>query len=200
MAKGGARVGAGRKANSGAFGEKTVAKRIPMSLLSGIEWLIDSWKQEKNKDSFQFVAKNVKNLGLLPSNPIHLPFFESRVSAGYPSPVDDNLEASLDLNQHLIENPATTFLVKTSGDSMKNVGINSNDILVVDRSIEPKHSSIVIAALNGELTVKRLHIEGKNITLKAENPEYPSIQITEEMDFVIWGVVTSVIHEFKNGF
>jgi DNA polymerase V len=195
MAKGGARVGAGRKANSGAFGEKTVAKRIPVSLVNGIEWLIDSWKEEKSKDSLQFV---VKNLARFRSNPIHLPLFESRVSAGYPSPADDNLEASLDLNQHLIENPNTTFLVKTSGDSMKNAGINSNDILVVDRSIEPKHSSIVIAALNGELTVKRLHIEGKNITLKAENPEYPSIIITEEMDFLIWGVVTSVIHEFRN--
>ncbi len=80
---------------------------------------------------------------------------------------------------------------------MINSGINNNDILVVDRSLEPKHGDIVIAALNGELTVKRLHCKGGKVTLRPENPAYPTIDVTEEMEFTIWGVVTSVIHQYK---
>ena len=80
---------------------------------------------------------------------------------------------------------------------MIQAGIHNNDILIVDRSLEPKHGSIIIAALNGELTVKRLHLEGQKIALKPENPSYSSLIVTEEMEFLIWRVVTSVIHEFK---
>lgn len=183
MSKGGARPGAGRKPNSGVYGEKTVAKRIPVSLLPDIEL---------------FIAYQKRGEAL--SHPqLQLPLFSSRVSAGFPSPADDFLEAALDLNQHLIQHPAATFFVRTSGDSMIGVGIHNNDILVVDRSLEAKNGSIVIAVVNGELTVKRLLIHGKNMTLKPENPNYPDLTITEEMAFQIWGVVTSVIHEFKGG-
>jgi len=87
--------------------------------------------------------------------------------------------------------------VRASGDPMIEAGIHNNDILVVDRLLEAKNGSIVIAAVNGELTVKRLHINRKNMTLKPENSNYPGLEITEEMAFQIWGVVTSVIHEFK---
>jgi len=183
MAKGGARPGAGRKVNSGIYGEKTVAKRIPVSLMPDIDQLIKSWKEREAK----------------PYPKLHLPLFASRVSAGFPSPADDFLENALDLNQHLIQHPAATFFVRTSGDSMIEAGIHNNDILVVDRSLEAKNGSIVIAVVNGELTVKRLHIQGKTMTLKPENPHYPDLTITEEMAFQIWGVVTSVIHEFKGG-
>ena len=181
MTKGGARPGAGRKVNSGIYGEKTVAKRIPVSLMSDIDQLIKSWKGKPAK----------------PYSKLHLPLFSSRVSAGFPSPADDFLETALDLNQHLIQHPAATFFVRTSGDSMIEAGIHNGDILVVDRSLEAKNGSIVIAVVNGELTVKRLHIQGNTMILKPENPNYPNLEITEEMAFQIWGVVTSVIHEFK---
>jgi DNA polymerase V len=183
MSKGGARPGAGRKANSGAYGEKTVAKRIPLSLVPGVEQFITSWKLRQ-------AASHIE---------LKLPLFAGRVSAGFPSPADDFLESALDLNQHLIQHPAATFFVRTSGDSMTGAGIHNNDILVVDRSLEAKSGSIVIAVVNGELTVKRLYKNGNIMTLKAENPHYPDLEITEEMAFQIWGVVTSVIHEFKGG-
>ncbi|MBM3468771.1 MAG: translesion error-prone DNA polymerase V autoproteolytic subunit [Alphaproteobacteria bacterium] len=127
------------------------------------------------------------------------PFYAHRISAGFPSPADDFLETALDLNQYLIRHPAATFFVKVAGDSMIQAGIHNNDILVVDRSLEAKSGAIVIAVVNGELTVKRLRMEGQKVILKPENPDYPSLTITEEMAFSIWGVVTSVIHEFKGG-
>lgn len=196
MTRGGARHGAGRKANSGAFGEKTVAKRIPASLVEGIEQLIDTYKGRKNKNNLKLDAKSMKNVGLMSASNLNLPLFESRVAAGFPSPADDHLEASLDLNQHLIKHPAATFFVRASGESMINAGINDNDILVVDRSLNPKHGDIVIAVLNGELTVKRLNLKGKNLVLQPENPQYPPIEVSEDMDFLIWGVVTSVVHQY----
>jgi len=124
------------------------------------------------------------------------PLYSSHVKAGFPSPADDYIEDMLDLNQHLIKHPASTFIVKVSGDSMKEAGIVSGSLLVVDRSIEPIHGKIVVAALNGELTVKRLSITNDKVQLVAENPDYPAISITEELDMVVWGVVTSMIQEF----
>lgn len=123
-----------------------------------------------------------------------VPFYQQAISAGFPSPAEDEIAAKLDLNDLLIKHPAATFFLRVSGLSMVKAGISHNDILVVDRSIEPVHGKIVIAALNGELTVKRLHVQGKRIQLVAENEGYPAIDITEEMEMCIWGVVTSVIH------
>lgn len=126
-----------------------------------------------------------------------LPLYLSHVSAGFPSPADDYVERTLDLNQHLIEHPAATYFVKASGNSMINAGIHSGDILIVDRSLTPKDKSIVIAALNGELTVKRLRkIKGK-IQLLAENDQYQPIEIEEESSLEIWGVVIYVIHSLR---
>jgi DNA polymerase V len=123
-----------------------------------------------------------------------LPLFSSLVRAGFPSPADDYIECKLDLNTHLIQHPSATFFVKAAGDSMKNAGIDSGDMLIVDRSLEATHGKIVIAAINGELTVKRLsHQQGK-IQLLAENPDYEPILITDDLELVIWGVVTYVIH------
>lgn len=196
MARGGARPGAGRKANSGVFGEQTVAKRIPASLVNDVEQFIHSLKEEKQKMKIKMGA-NLKELGSIYQSSLSLPLFSSRVQAGFPSPADDHLETTLDLNQHLIPHPAATFFVRASGESMINAGINNEDILVVDRSLEPKSGDIIIAALNGELTVKRLQVRGKQVALKPENPEYPLIEITEDIDFLIWGVVTSVVHQYK---
>ncbi|MBX9805339.1 MAG: translesion error-prone DNA polymerase V autoproteolytic subunit [Alphaproteobacteria bacterium] len=195
MGRGGSRPGAGRKVNSGIFGEKTVAKRIPISLVDDVEKFIHSLKGKTNKNRFKFEPM-LQEWGPINSSNLNLPLFESRVSAGFPSPADDREEDSLDLNQHLIQHPAATFFVRASGESMINAGINNNDILIVDRSLEPKHGDIIIAALNGELTVKRLHLKGKMVTLMPDNPDYPAIEITEEINFLIWGVVTSVVHQY----
>jgi DNA polymerase V len=122
------------------------------------------------------------------------PLFLSSVKAGFPSPADDYLDKKLDLNEYLIKHPASTFFVKVKGDSMIGAGINSGDILIVDRSIEPKHHKIVVAILNGEFTVKRLHKKRDQIVLLAENAQYQPIEIKSGMDFEIWGVVMHVIH------
>lgn len=124
-----------------------------------------------------------------------LPLFSSRVSAGFPSPADDFLERKLDLNEHLIKHPAATFFVRATGDSMIGAGIHSGDLLVVDRSLTPRNDHIVIAVLEGELTVKRLCQKAGRVFLVAENKEYKPIEVTEENNFNVWGVVTSVIHD-----
>lgn len=123
-----------------------------------------------------------------------LPLFTGKVAAGFPSPADDYVEKTLDLNELLIQKPAATFFVRAQGESMLGAGIHPNDILVVDRSIEPVPGKVVICALNGELTVKRLERDGEQWKLKAENPAYADIAVHEELDMVVWGVVTNVIH------
>ena len=120
-----------------------------------------------------------------------IPLFGDRVSAGFPSPASDYLEAQLDLNAHLINSPSSTFFVRVSGDSMQGRGIFTGDLLVVDRSITPKNGQVIIAALNGELTCKTL--DTKNRCLVAANRRYVSIPITEESEFSIEGVVTASI-------
>jgi DNA polymerase V len=121
--------------------------------------------------------------------------FETRVSAGFPSPAADYEEDKLDLNKHLIKHPAATFFVRAIGDSMVKAGIHCGDLLVVDRSLEPRDRSVVIAVVNGELTVKRIRIRKKKITLEPENNNYSAQEINEDMEFEVWGVVTNVIHK-----
>ena len=125
---------------------------------------------------------------------LSLPLFSCKVAAGFPSPADDYIEKSLDLNELLVQKPAATFFVRAQGESMLGAGIHPNDILVVDRSIDPVPGKIVICALNGELTVKRLERHNGQWQLKAENPAYADIVIYEALEMVIWGVVTNVIH------
>jgi DNA polymerase V len=119
------------------------------------------------------------------------------ISAGLPTPADDYIDWLLDLNELLIKNPPATFFVKVAGDSMTGAGINSGDTLIVDRSIEAANGKIVIAVVNGELTVKRLLKSNNSYRLIAENPNYAPLEINEESQFEIWGVVTSVIHQFE---
>ena len=125
---------------------------------------------------------------------IVLPFFETRLRAGFPSPADDYLDKQLDLHELLVEHPEATFFVRVEGDSMVEAGMHSGDILVVDRSLSPKNNKIIVALLNGEFTVKRLKLEGEKIYLVAENRYYSPLEVTEESDFQVWGVVTYVIH------
>ncbi len=124
-----------------------------------------------------------------------LPIFETGVKAGFPSPAEEELCAPLNLNEHLIPHPSSTFLVRVQGDSMQGAGIYSGDILVVDKSLQPAHGKIIVALLNGEFTVKRLLIGKNEIILHAENPSYPPIQVQSIHDFVVWGIVTYVIHK-----
>lgn len=120
--------------------------------------------------------------------------FMATVPAGFPSPAADYEEGKLDLNRHLIRNPAATFFVRVTGDSMVKAGIHNGDLLVVDRSLEPRDKNVVIAVVNGELTVKRIRIRKNGLTLEAENEAYQSQEINDEIEFEVWGVVTNVIH------
>ena len=123
------------------------------------------------------------------------PFFLDSVSAGFPSPATDYMETKLDLNEYLIKHPTATYIVKAKGHSMNNAGISSGDLLIVDRSITPRNNSIVIASIFGDLTVKKLKKRDQSLFLISANSEYPSIQIKEEMECFVWGVVTYVIHK-----
>ena len=122
-----------------------------------------------------------------------LPVFSSRVPAGFPSPAEDHIEGKLDLNQHLIRRPAATFIVRASGESMRDAGIFDADLLIVDRSLTPVAGDVVIAVLRGELTVKRLARSGPNTwRLAAANASFPDLPVDED-GCEIWGVVTSSI-------
>jgi DNA polymerase V len=122
------------------------------------------------------------------------PLFLERVSAGFPSPADDYLEGNLDLNQHLIKHPAATFFVRVTGDSMLGAGIHSGDLLIVDRSLEPQDGQIVIAAVDGELTVKKLSKRNGTLMLLSENDQYKPLEIRPDQSCEVWGVVTNVVH------
>ena len=124
-----------------------------------------------------------------------LPLFSGGVSAGFPSSYEGQEQESLDLNKYLIKTPAATFFVRVKGNSMEGASIMHDDILVVDRSLTAQDGKIVVAILNNEFTVKRLKVRGLKYYLAAENPAYKEIEITEEMDFAIWGSVTFVIHK-----
>lgn len=123
------------------------------------------------------------------------PLYATRVQAGFPSPADDYMDRSLDLNEHLIKHPAATFYCEVSGDSMMEVGIFNGDLLIVDRSLKPRHGDIVLAALNGDLTCKMLDMHNKR--LLAANKKYPAIPIHEGSDFMIEGVVTNSIRRHR---
>ncbi len=167
---GGARKGAGRPHEISKFGCKTIPMRVP-------EHMVD--------EILEFIA----------SESYSLPLYSSNVAAGFPAVADEHVVKQLDLNKYLINSPPATFLVRDSGDSMIGAGIHSGDILVVDRSVSAANNKIVIASIDGFLTVKRLVKNGANVTLKAENDKYPNIELEDNNELVIWGVVTSVIHK-----
>lgn len=182
---GGYRSGAGRPKGTGKYGEKTCPVRVPVSLLSEVEALV---AQKMHPEAFSNAVDN-----LIPF-PTAIPLYATRVAAGFPSPADDYVERHLDLNEYLVKRPAATFFVRVEGDSMINAGIHENDILVVDRSVKPTDGKIIIAVVNGELTVKRLSDKPGHLCLLPENPRYKPIEITEAVEFSIWGVVKHVLH------
>jgi DNA polymerase V len=131
------------------------------------------------------------------SKSVLLPLYLSRVCAGFPSPADDYIDQEIDVTKHLIKNPLATFIVHAEGDSMIDAGIYSGDALIVDRSLQPRHNSVVIACIEGELTVKKLVFQNGKLYLAAANPNYPAIEIREGDELTIWGVVTKNIHNLE---
>jgi DNA polymerase V len=126
---------------------------------------------------------------------VPLPLVTARISAGFPSPAEDYIDKKLDLNDYLIRHPAASFFVRVEGNSMINAGIHNGDLLIVDRALEPADGKIVIALVNGEMTVKRISKKAGRLYLLPENDAFKPLEITEGSEFQVWGVVTSVIHK-----
>ncbi|MDD5279047.1 LexA family transcriptional regulator [Acidithiobacillus sp.] len=124
------------------------------------------------------------------------PLYISKVAAGMPSPADDYVEKTLDLNEYCLPNSEASFFLKVSGNSMTGAAIHDGDILVVDRSIAPQSGQVVIAMLDGEMTVKRLMRKGHKVLLQPENPDYPTITVSPDQDFSVLGTVIFVVHKF----
>ena len=130
------------------------------------------------------------------SKPI-IPLAKETVSAGFPSPAEDHIEIGIDLNRYLIKNPISTFFLRVSGNSMNNAGIYNNDLLIIDRSINPIPGNIVVALLDGEFTLKRLVKKQNSYYLKADKENYPAINLYEYIEIQIWGVAIYSIHELQ---
>ena len=125
-----------------------------------------------------------------------IPLLNDSVSAGFPSPADDYTEENIDLNEHLISNPFSTFFLRVKGESMINAGIKDKDLIIVDKSLIAKPGDIVIAMIDGEFTIKRLSIKNDELYLKAENHNYPDFRFKNHIDVQIWGVVIYSIHSY----
>ena len=125
-----------------------------------------------------------------------IPLLNDSVSAGFPSPADDYTEENIDLNEHLISNPFSTFFLRVKGDSMINAGIKDKDLIIVDKSLIAKPGNIIIAMIDGEFTIKRLSIKNDELYLKAENHNYPDFRFKNHIDVQIWGVVIYSIHSY----
>ena len=136
-------------------------------------------------DSFDSTTKKFK-----------IPLLTDSVSAGFPSPADDYTEENIDLNEHLICNPFSTFFLRVKGDSMINAGIKDKDLIIVDKSLTARPGNIIIAMIDGEFTIKRLSIKNNELYLKAENHNYPDFRFKNHIDVQIWGVVIYSIHSY----
>ena len=147
------------------------------------------------------VAVEIDRSFLQPPQPLrtqrtaqHLPLAEERVAAGFPSPADDYVDVGIDLNDQLIRHPTSTFFLRVSGDSMTGAGIHDGDLLVVDRSLDPRPGRVVVAVLDGGFTLKRLMSHQGRLRLEAANPSYPALDLQSCNDVQIWGVAIHVIH------
>jgi DNA polymerase V len=146
--------------------------------------------------NYLYNSKELKILAPDTSSKMELPFLESLIPAGFPSPADDYMETSLDLNEKLIRNPSSTFFAQISGSSMINAGISDGDIVIVDKSLQPKNDSVLVCIIDGEFTLKRFKKVNNEVAyLMPDNPKYDPIKITEHNNFMIWGVVTYTIHK-----
>ena len=200
MPSGGKRVDAGRPCGQGPYGEKTKTIRVPESAVTDIKTYLEL-RQQRVSLSLVPLAKMISPIADVArveaaNDKILLPLVGPRVAAGFPSPADDYMEDYLDLNQLLISEKESTYLVRVKGESMINIGIFPKDLLIVDRSRDPIDGDIVIAVLDGELTVKRLEKRGHRVALVAENKKFPPIVVREDQEFLVWGIVTHCIHSY----
>ena len=170
MAHGGKRPGAGRPKGKTTYGEPTERVRVPASMVN-----------------------EIKQFALTRGESVKLPLYSGRVQAGYPSMAEEHIEDRIDLNSYIVRKPEETFLVHATGDSMIDAGIRDGDLLVVDRSIKPVHGKIVVAAVDGAVTVKFLIKKKDRIVLMPANAAFHEIPLNPENDVVIWGVVTNSI-------
>lgn len=184
--RGGKREGAGRKQS---FGEPTAVIRVPQSKVIEIKDYLSNSKKQPELSSISIIH---------PTTKLAIPLASEKVSAGFPSPAQDYVEKTLDLNEFLINNEVATFMAQVASESMKNAGIDIGDTIIVDRSIEPKHENIVVALVDNEFTVKRLIIDKHESWLKAENPAFPDIHFNDGQELIIWGVVTFIIKKAMN--
>jgi len=127
---------------------------------------------------------------------LSIPLVDVGISAGFPSPAQDFLDLSIDLNKELVKNPSTTFYARVNGYSMKDAGIDSGDLVIIDKSLEPQNGKIAVCYIDGEFTMKRIKIEKDCCWLIPENKDFKPIKVTEDNDFVIWGIVLHVIKSF----
>ena len=129
------------------------------------------------------------------STQLELPLAGTAIAAGFPSPAEEYLDLALDLNKELIKHPAATFYARVKGDSMVDAGIQDGDLLVIDKALEPKEGTVAVCYLDGEFTVKRLSVREEGVYLMPANAEFKPIRITEENNFLVWGLVAYVIHK-----
>ena len=191
---GGRRQGAGRKPGNN-MDQPTTVMRVPVNTVKTIKNFISTLTEEHAlqthigfSDLIQFVQAKQR---------IVFPLYTSKVAAGFPSPADDHVEQRLNPSNYLVENDAATFFIRVKGDSMIEVGIFDNDVLVIDRSKTQQTGDIVLAMLDGEFTVKILEQSERGVNLIPANRDYPSIEIKEEQSLEIWGVVTGSMRKFK---
>lgn len=186
MPKGGFRTGSGRKYK---FGEKTEVIRIPKSIVPELKAYLSNSKTVKLP-----IFQNYQQITT--ADPTFLvPLVHHSIAAGFPSPAEDYIEGRIDLNEHLIIHKDASFILRVSGWSMVNAGIFDGDEIIVDRAVIPKNNHIVVAVIDGQLTVKRLYKKAGSITLVAENPDFPPIHVKEADGLMIWGVVIRVLHK-----
>lgn len=192
---GGSRPGAGRKSSASPFNEPTVPVRVPISRKAEVLEFLNIFKI-----SNRVAAIPMPERAMLPAinrSKVSIPLFVTKVRAGFPSPADDYVEDTLDINELMIQNEPATFFLTVEGNSMIGAGIFEGDIIVVDRSLEASHQDIVLAVVDGRHTVKRLYDLNGEVRLQSENPDIPDILLKEGMELVVTGVVTGSLRRFK---
>jgi DNA polymerase V len=189
MPRGGKRQGAGRPVGTGKYNETTKAVRLPISLADEI---LEALARDPQQVEPATIVSSIFKTDSYTK--CRVPLYLNPVAAGLPAPTEDYIEGKIDLNRHLVKHPDSTFLVRVVGESMQDAGIHPCDLLVVDRSLEAVSGKVVIAVVDGELTVKRLRKHRNKLWLMPENPNFQPIEIGENVDLHIWGVVTNVIH------
>lgn len=187
--RGGARKGAGRPKSK----TPTIVKRIPQDRIVEVDRLL-TMPPFTLDDNIAEILEPATNL-----SSVKRPLFGSRVPAGFPSPADDYIESALDLNEHLISRPSSTFFARVTGESMLDAGIMEGDIVTVDRSITARHGNIVLGVYNNDMTIKRFYSKNGVVELRPENANNKSFKpiiYREESELTIWGVVTGVVRKF----